>query len=207
MSEHTLEVYFDYASPFAYVGDARIDRELAQLPISIVRTPVYLRGFDIFKAGYPYSAAKSAYLARDLARCAERHGVPLGTPATMPVNGLYMLRAHVALTGTPELDAFRREAFRATWVDGANTSDPEVVVAIGERIGVDHHELAAAMGSASVKSELRANTERAIERGAFGVPAMFVDDELFWGQDRVDYVRARVERLTCGGAMMSDPDE
>jgi 2-hydroxychromene-2-carboxylate isomerase len=202
-----IEFCFDYASPFAYLADYLVDRDFADLPADIERRPVYLRGFELFKQGLPYSAAKTAYLARDLTRCAEHVNVPVGAPARMPINGLYMLRAHIALAGRPAQELFRKAAFRATWVDGADTSDPEVVVQLGETIGVDHRELAAAMGTPAVKAELRANTDRAIDRGVFGVPTFFIGDEMFWGHDRLEYVRRHVERLACGDAEMSDPDD
>jgi len=202
-----IEICFDYASPFAYLADYAVDRDFGDLPAEIVRTPVYLRGFETFREGMPYSGAKTGYLARDLTRCADHLNVPLGTPAKMPINGLYMLRAHIALHGRPEQDLFRKVAFRATWVDGADTSDAEVVVALGETIGVDHRELAAAMSTSAVKIQLRSNTDGAIGRGAFGVPSFFVEDDLYWGHDRLEYVRRHVERLACGDAEMSDPDD
>ncbi len=207
MERPVIEFCFDYASPFAYLADCVVDRDFGDLPAEIVRTPVYLRGFELFKQGLPYSAAKTAYMARDLTRCADHANVPVGAPAKMPINGLYMLRAHIALAECPEQELFRKAAFRATWVDGADTSDPEVVVQLGETIGVDHRELAAEMSTPSVKNRLRANTDRAVERGVFGVPMFFVEDEMYWGHDRLEYVRRRVERLACGDAEMSDPDE
>jgi 2-hydroxychromene-2-carboxylate isomerase len=206
MSRPAVEICFDYASPFAYLADARVDRELAGLAVDVVRTPVYLRGFEQFRERLPYPAAKAAYLTRDLARCARHYDVPLGAPARMPVNGLYMLRGHVFLEGRPEQDDYRRALFRATWVDGKNTSDAEVVVAVAESIGIDHRELAAGMAQPAVKERLRANTERAIARGAFGVPTLFVGSEMYWGQDRLDIVRRDLEELALGDARMSDVD-
>lgn len=207
MDRPVIEFCFDYASPFAYLADYLVDRDFGDLPVEIRRIPVYLRGFELFSQGMPYSGAKTAYLARDLTRCAEHANVPVGVPAKMPINGLYMLRAYIALDGRPEQELFRKAVFRATWVDGADTSDPEVVVQLGETIGVDHRELAAAMSTPAVKNRLRANTDSAIARGAFGVPTLFVEDQMYWGHDRLEYVHRHVERLACGDAEMSDPDD
>jgi 2-hydroxychromene-2-carboxylate isomerase len=207
MAQPVVELYFDYASPFSYLADYRVESELAGLPIELRRIPVYLRGFEAFREAPPFSAAKLHYLAIDLARSARYHDVPLGVPAVIPVNGLYMLRGHVFLEGRPELDAFRRAAWRATWVDGANTSDPEVVMTLADEVGIDRRELAAGIGSAAVKNKLRENTERAVERQAFGVPTFYVGDEMFWGQDRLGHVRRYVEEMASGGAMLADLDE
>lgn len=181
----TVELCFDYASPFSYLADSRIDAVLAALPVTVRRVPVYLRGFDAFRDGVPFSAAKLRYLRLDLARCARAHGIPLGPLRARPIDGLHLLRAHLALDGLPEQDAFRRAAWRATWVDGLDTSDPEIVMAVARDAGVDRGSLAQDMRAAAVKARLRANTERAIARHAFGVPTIYVGDEMFWGNDRL----------------------
>ena len=207
MSGTTIEFYFDYASPWSYIADLRIQREFADLPVTIERIPAYLRGFEQFRDAVPYSSAKMAYLAKDMIRCASFYEAPLAPPPVFPINGLYLLRAHIALINRPECDAFREAAFRATWVDGANVSDPEVVVDVAARVGVERTELATAMASSETKATLRSNTDGAIERGVFGVPTMFVGDEMFWGQDRLDFLHHHVEALACAVTSMSDPSD
>lgn len=206
MSQPVIEMLFDYASPWSYVADLRVERELAGLPVQLRRVPVYIRGLPAFSEGLPYSSAKLAYLGRDLVRVARELEVPLGK-VRFPVNGLYLLRAHVALEGRPELDAYRREAWRATWVDGANVEDPSVVVDIAASVGIDRAELSAGMAQPTIKQRLRANTEVAVDRQVFGVPTFFVGDEMFWGQDRVDALRTHVERLVCSVEAVSEPSD
>jgi 2-hydroxychromene-2-carboxylate isomerase len=206
MSTPVIELLFDYASPWSYLADWRVDRELSDLPVQIRRTPIYLRGLEAFKDGLPYSPAKLAYLGRDLHRCAKRHGVPFGK-WKVPVNGLYMLRGHVFLEGRAEQDAYRREVWRATWVDGANVDDPEVVVDVAAAAGVDRNEFATGIAQPTIKQRLRSNTDIAIERQVFGVPTLFVGDEMFWGQDRIGQLRRHVEELVCSVDAVTDPDD
>jgi 2-hydroxychromene-2-carboxylate isomerase len=149
-----VEFCFDYASPWTYIADVRVEEALAGLPYEI----------------------------------------PLNMPGNFPINGLYLLRATSFLRDRPECDAYRKAAYRATWVDDRNVSDPAVALEIGVELGLDREELSAGSASPAVKERLRANTERAIERGAFGVPTFFVGEEVFWGQDRLDFVRREVER-------------
>jgi 2-hydroxychromene-2-carboxylate isomerase len=176
------------------MADCRIQEALTGLPVNIEYTPVYLRGFEMFRSGMPYTSAKLAYIVRDMQRCASFHGLPLTLPHNFPINGLYLLRATLSLEGRPERDAYRRAAFRATWVDNRNVSDPAVALSIGVDLGLDEEELFAGMASGAVKEKLKANTEKATERGAFGVPSFFVGEDMFWGQDRLDFVRRAVER-------------
>jgi 2-hydroxychromene-2-carboxylate isomerase len=189
-----VEFCFDYASPWTYIADARVKEVLAGLPVEVRHTPVYLRGFEMFRSGMPYTSAKFAYIVRDMQRCAAFYEIPLNIPRNFPINGLHLLRATLFLRDRPEGDAYREAAYRATWVDDRNVSDPAVALEIGVESGVDREELSAGSTSPAVKEALKANTERAIERGAFGVPTFFVGEEMFWGQDRLDFVRREVER-------------
>jgi 2-hydroxychromene-2-carboxylate isomerase len=189
-----VEFCFDYASPWTYIADLRVEEALAGLPVEIHYTPVYLRGFEMFRSGMPFTSAKLSYIVKDLQRCAAFYEVPLNMPRNFPINGLHLLRATLFLQDRPEFDAYRKAAYRATWVDDRNVSDPAVALEIGVELGLDGGELSAGSASAAVKERLRANTEGAIERGAFGVPTFFVGEELFWGQDRLDFVRREVER-------------
>lgn len=189
-----VEFCFDYASPWTYIADVRVEEALAGLAVDIRYTPVYLRGFEMFRSGMPYTSAKLSYIVKDMQRCAAFYEIPLKIPGNFPINGLHLLRATLFLRDRPECDAYRKAAYRATWVDDRNVSDPAVALEIGVELGLDREELSAGSVSPAVKQQLKANTERAIERGAFGVPSFFVGEELFWGQDRLDFVRREVER-------------
>jgi 2-hydroxychromene-2-carboxylate isomerase len=189
---------FDYASPWTYIADCRVEEALTGLPVDIQYVPVYLRGFEMFRSGMPYTPAKLAYIARDMQRCASFHDIPLNPPHNFPINGLHLLRATVALEGRPQCDAYRRAAYRATWVDDRNVSDPAVAMDIAVELGLEREELSAAVASPAVKDALKEHTEAAIARGAFGVPTFFVGKEMFWGQDRLDFVRREAERLLSG---------
>jgi 2-hydroxychromene-2-carboxylate isomerase len=191
----TVEFCFDYASPWTYIADCRIDEALTGLPVAVQYTPVYLRGFEMFRSGMPYTSAKLAYIVRDMQRCAPAYGIPLNVPSNFPINGLYLLRATVSLEGRPECEAYRKAAYRATWVDDRNVSDPAVALDIGVELGLAKDEFSAGMASSAVKEKLKSNTEKTVERGAFGVPTFFVGEEMFWGQDRLEFVRREVERI------------
>ncbi len=133
----TVEFCFDYASPWTYIADCRIEEALAGLSVDIRYTPVYLRGFEMFRSGMPYTSAKLAYIVRDMNRCAPFYGIPMTQPTHFPINGLYLLRATLSLEGRPEGEAYRRAAYRATWVDDRNVSDPTVALDIGVELGLD----------------------------------------------------------------------
>ncbi len=189
-----VEFCFDYASPWSYLAESRIEKALEGLPVQIQRIPVYLRGFEMFRSAMPFPPAKLAYIMKDLQRFASLYDIPIKTPANFPINGLYLLRGTLSLEECPEWDTYRQAAFRATWADDRNVSDPGTAIEIAVESGLDREKFSAGIASPAIKEKLKANTERTVARGAFGVPTFFVGDEIFWGQDRLDFVRREVER-------------
>jgi len=195
-SAGTVDYYFDYASPWAFLADKLLERDLAG--VALAHRPIYLRGLESFSKGMPYTAAKLQYIARDLARCAEYEGVALAPPASFPVDGLQLLRgAHVAIE-RGAFDRFHRGAFDATWAEAKDVAQKSVAAKIlADAIGSTEAAALEAMAAQPVKDRLRDETARAVERGVFGTPTWFVrresSDEMFWGHDRIGYV-ARAAR-------------
>jgi len=183
----TVSFLFDYASPWAYLANELLEKELAGIPVDF--QPVYLRGFESFSKGMPFTPAKLAYIGRDFARCTKYRGVAVCQPSVFPINGLHALRGALAARQLGQFGEFHRAAFRAAWAEDRNISSAEVVLDLATELGFDRADFSTRVASAEVKGELRHLTENAIERGAFGVPSFLVGEELFWGHDRMDYVR------------------
>lgn len=176
----SIEFLYDYASPWSFLADQIVERKLPST--TIVRRPVYLRGFEAFSTGIPYSSAKLVYIVKDFERCAAHEGVTIRMPTRFPLNGLHALRAAIAAQEAGTFPAFHAAMFRAAWQEDRDISDREVVREIAAQHGVSEFETKA------VKDKLRADTEAAVARGVFGVPTFFVGDEMFWGHDRLDFV-------------------
>jgi 2-hydroxychromene-2-carboxylate isomerase len=179
-----VELLFDYASPFSYLACELAPRALPGATIELC--PVYLRGFEAFTKGIPFSPPKLAYLIRDLRRCAEEAEVTVTMPPTFPVNGLHALRGALAARRAGVLDRYHMPMFRAAWRDGRDISKREVVTEIAIELGLT--EVAAGLEDAAIKDELRAVTDAAARRGVFGVPTFFVGTDMFWGHDRMHHV-------------------
>jgi 2-hydroxychromene-2-carboxylate isomerase len=187
-----IEFLFDYASPWAYLASELIARRLTGFAITY--RPVYLRGFDAFKTGIPYGATKLQYVMRDLYRVSTHEKIEVRVPSVFPLNGLYALRAALVALDKGGFADYHRAMFHAAWREDRDISSKEVVLDIAAAAGQERAALAAAIDSPAIKERLKADTARAAERGVFGVPTFFVGDELFWGQDRIDYVaRAATE--------------
>jgi 2-hydroxychromene-2-carboxylate isomerase len=196
MAMSRVEFLFDYASPHAFLASVSLGAKLPNAEIEY--RPVYLRGFESFSKGIPFSAPRIAYMMVDLQRCAADCGVEIRMPAAFPVNGLYALRGAIAAQRAGKLAVYHDVMFQAVWQRGRDISQKETVAAIAAELGLP--EVAGALDDPSIKEELRKSTEAAAKRGVFGVPTFFVGAEMFWGHDRMHHVARALERATAGAA-------
>ena len=189
----TVDFYFDFGSPAAYLAWTQLPKLCADTGATLVWQPLLLGGvFQATGNRAPISVPlKGSYLFVDLARFAKRYGVPLVMNPHFPINTLHLMRAAVGLQRRADarFEAYCAAMFRAIWVDAINLGDPAVLAATLTGAGCDPAALLALSAEPEVKEALKARTDAAVQRGIFGAPTMFVGDQMFWGQDRLDFVR------------------
>ena len=187
-----LEFFFDYGSPYSYLADSRLPALAERTGAELTYRPMLLGG--VFKATGNQSPAvqpceaKRAYGFLELRRWVAHLGVPFEGNPHFPINTLLLMRTAVAAQHAGVFELFHRAVYPAFWAEGENLGEPEVVGRVVEKTGLDARALLEAAGSPDVKAELRAATEEAVARGAFGAPTFFVGDEMFFGNDRLDFV-------------------
>jgi 2-hydroxychromene-2-carboxylate isomerase len=189
----TAEFYFDVGSPATYLAWTQMPTICAQVGATLVYKPMLLGG--VFQATGNASPAtvpaKGSYMTTDLGRFAQRYGVPFRMNLHFPINTLQLMRATIGvqLRQPERLDALLTALFNALWVDGVNLNDIAQVGATLVAAGFDPTQILALVNDADIKAALKANTEEAVARGVFGAPTVFVGDAMFFGQDRLDFVR------------------
>ncbi len=186
-----LVVYHDVASPFSYLGVARVGELARRRGVPLIFKPILL-GALFRQIGTPevplfaMSAPRQAWMGADLFAQAARWGVPFQFPACFPVRSVLPQRVCLA---APEATL---PLYRALWADGRDIGQPEVVAEVLTAAGLDAPALLGAAASAPVKAALHANTAEAESIGVCGVPSFHVRGRhLLWGQDRLH----QVERL------------
>ncbi len=187
-----VEFYFDVGSPASYLAWTQIAQLAERHGAEVVYQPMLLGG--VFKAtgnASPASVpAKGRYTRIDFERFARRYQVPFAQNPFFPINTMQLMRGAVALLNSDQFRPYVDAVFRAIWVDGQNMGDPDVVARVLGGQGFDVAGLLQQINDPAVKERLRQITERAIERGVFGAPTFFVEEEMFFGQDRLDFVEA-----------------
>jgi 2-hydroxychromene-2-carboxylate isomerase len=193
MTTKSVEFYFDFGSPAAYLAYTQLPHLCADTGAALVWKPMLLGG--VFQATGNRSPAevpaKRPYMNADLKRFAARYGVPFRHNPNFPINTLLLMRGATGLQmREPErFRAYVDAVYHAMWVEPQNLNDPATVGAVLQAAGFDAGQLLALANAQEVKDRLKANTEEAVQRGVFGAPTMFVGDQMFWGQDRLDFVR------------------
>lgn len=192
----TVEFFFDFGSPTSYLAWTQLPQIAAAAGAEIVWRPMLLGG--VFKATGNQSPvsipAKGRYMLQDLARFATRYGVPLAFNPHFPINTLTLMRGAAGYLGTPQFASYVRAMFEALWVQQKNLGKAEVVAEVLVAAGLDVAEFERLVSDEAVKERLKETTEEAIKRGVFGAPSFFVDNQLHFGQDRLDFVAEALTR-------------
>ena len=183
-----LEFFYDFTSPYSYLASERVEALAARAGAALHWRPFLLGG--VLKATGNRAPieipAKGKHMLVDLARWAGERGIPFRFPAIFPVPSILALRAALAAARRGQLVPFTHAVFRAVWTEGKEIGTPEQLAAVLQAAGLDGPGLVVA--APAEKETLVKQTQEAVERGAFGAPAFFVGQEMFVGNDRMEFV-------------------
>ena len=200
MATPTLELFWDFSSPYSYLGTTQADALAKRTGATLVWKPMLLGG--VFKAIGQVEApiltwgdAKRMHTLKDLQRWADYFGVPFRFPSRFPMNSLKAMRAWLALPEERRA-GFRERAYRAAWAEDRDLTDDAT---LRELIGDGADEILAATQRPEIKQALLDATNEAVKRGVFGAPTWIVtgrdgSEELIWGQDRIPLVERALTR-------------
>lgn len=192
MSRPAPEFLFDFGSPNAYLSHEAIPAIEKRIGVQFYYVPVLLGG--IFKATNNKSPVetlagirnKPEFHAVETQRFLKRYHVqPYVMNPHFPVNTLNLMRAAVAAQLEGVFETYIDAAFHHMWREPKKMDDPAVAVAAITSSGLDGAKLFARAQEPEVKAKLVENTQRAVERGAFGSPTFFVGNEMFFGKEQL----------------------
>lgn len=184
-----LEFFFDYVSVYSYLANSQLDALGAS---EIIYRPMLLGAVMQATGNRPPAtvAAKGNYLRSDMYRWAEVYGIPLTWNPVFPLNTIHALRIAIVAQRRNEFAEAHKALFEAAWVSRIDIGQPGELAQVVADAGLDAGAYATAIAEQDVKDELKSNTDEAVARGVFGAPSMFVGDDMFFGNDRFEFVRA-----------------
>ena len=184
-----LEFFYDYVSVYSYLAN-HVVSQLGN-DVEVAYRPMFLGAVMQATGNRPPAtvAAKGSYLIKDVYRWVDHYDIPFKFNAIFPQKTLGALRLAIAAQRRGAFDRVHPLLFEAAFVTDRDLGDPAVLADIVNAAGLDVEELQADMSDQSIKDELKANTDEAVERGAFGAPTFFVGKQMFFGNDRFDFIR------------------
>lgn len=187
MSTRPMKLYFDFISPYAHLAWRQLPRLKQSTGKEIEPVPVLLAAMLTANGqkGPAEIPSKRLYTFKNVLRLAHEHGVSMSLPKAHPFNPLLALRL---ATLHPNLI---EPLFAAIWEGGPGADDPEVLARHLSSLGHDGEALVSSAGQA--RELLKQHTQEAMDAGAFGVPSILVDGELFWGFDSFPHIERFVQ--------------
>jgi 2-hydroxychromene-2-carboxylate isomerase len=194
-----VQFYFDFVSPYAWLAAHQLGAVRDATGVKFRFVPVLFAGLldrhaNVGPAEIP---AKRRYTFADAQRWAVHLGLEFRSPPAHPFNPLKPLRVASAVDNDEERQALSLRLLDATWSNGQDITADAIVQQIADGVSLDGKALLARAQSEDIKQRLRQQTDAAVAAGVFGVPSFVVDDEIFWGNDRLPFLQAYLQgRLT-----------
>ena len=194
MASRTVRFYFDFISPYSWLAlreseafardhDVRWDLRPVVYAVLLDRTGLI---------GPAETPAKRCYSFYDVARCAASLGARFTGPPEHPFRSLEALRTVCLFRTDPRAPALALRLADACWEEGRPLTEIAVLEEAVAEVGLDARDLRARISEGVVKEELQRLTAEALALGAFGVPTFALEDELFWGHDRMPHLAGRL---------------
>jgi 2-hydroxychromene-2-carboxylate isomerase len=186
-----VKLFFNFRSPYCYLASKTLWPIIDDYNTKIIWRPV--GGWDLRSS--PDRAKSKLPIARqDIARFAKRLNISLTPP---PITTDPTMAGAVSLLAEERglLRPFIIEIMNKEWAEGLDIGDPKVLLEVGNKIGLDGSEVTAALTDEKRLKQLQQNAKEAEENGVIGVPTFVIGEQIFWGQDRIDFVLEELQQL------------
>ena len=198
-----IRFYFSFRSPYAWLAAEQLDAQLGDLDVPIELLPIYPTA-EIFPNDPAKMPDKIAYMVQDILRLTRERGLTVRFPPPADpdwsLSHAAFLHAHRAGVGRPLMLAL----FRKRWAEGLDLGEDAVLADAARAVGLDPDAIVAAAHAEPLRADASAGWQRAVERDRiFGVPSFVYAGKLYWGQDRMHFLRSAVVRKSrnaAGGA-------
>jgi 2-hydroxychromene-2-carboxylate isomerase len=200
MNSRTVELIFDFVSPNAYMTWWPLRDLVRETGAELNVVPVFLGGMHRLTGNAPPMVrdaevkGKNEYAMLEMQRFLKKHGLSkFQMNPGFPFNSITLQRMLLAADQDGRGVQFVEGMLPAIWEQGLDVSNPEAVAAAVDAAGFDAADLYNRAQSDEIKQGLIDNTQAAVERGAFGIPTIYIGDEMFFGKERLGQIK---EELT-----------
>tara|TARA_B100001123_G_C15122077_1_gene951778 strand:+ start:515 stop:1102 length:588 start_codon:yes stop_codon:yes gene_type:complete len=186
----TFEFYFDFASPYSFIAHKEIRKIEKEYSIKIKYMPILLGGL-LKLAGIQPNAdipIKAKYMIRDCKLWAEKYGITFKFNNYFPIKTLDLMRCVLVAEKKNFSQEFINKIYDGIWKDGLNLNDNKIINKLLKNLDINPEIFLTEASNPLIKEELKKKTNDAFLKGIFGTPSFVINNKVFWGQDRLEFV-------------------
>ena len=193
----SFDFFFDFASPYSYLAHKQIRNIERQNKIKINYKPILLGGLlklaEIRAAAFIPTKAK--FMIKDCKLFAEKFNITFKFNSYFPIQSLNLMRGVLVAEKEKKDSPYIDEFFDATWKDGLNLNNQKVIDKILKNLTFNPEIFKLQISEQTIKNELKKRTNDAFLKGVFGAPSFIVNNKMFWGQDRLEFVLIEAQKI------------
>ena len=191
-----IDFYFDFSSPYAYIGYKEIKKLEKKNPFKIKFMPIFLGGLHNAAGITPaaFIKLKSKYMIEDTKLVSKKKNISFHFNSYFPIKTVNFMRGVLIAEKDNSEKNFIEKIFNAIWMDGLNMNDPIVINKVLKNIDLNPEIFLKKVSDQKVKDKLRKLTDDALKKKIFGVPTFVVNKKMFWGQDRLSYAIDEIKK-------------
>ena len=186
----SIEFYFDFSSPYAYLGFKEIKKYEKKYPFQIKYMPIFLGGLHNSAGITPaaFNKIKSKHMIQDTKLVAIKKNIKFSFNSYFPIKTVNFMRGAIIAKDDNYEKIYVEKIFDSIWRDGLNMNDENIIQKVLKNLNVNPKTFALRATSSTIKDSLKRKTSEAYEKGIFGAPTFISNNKLFWGQDRIEFV-------------------
>ena len=191
-----IDFYFDFSSPYAYIGYKEIKKLEKKNPFKIKFMPIFLGGLHNAAGITPaaFIKLKSKYMIEDTKIVSKKKNISFHFNSYFPIKTVNFMRGVLIAEKDNSEKNFIEKIFNAIWMDGLNMNDPIVINKVLKNIDLNPEIFLEKVSDQKTKDKLRKLTDDALKKKIFGVPTFVVNRKMFWGQDRLSYAIDEIKK-------------
>ncbi|MDC0472444.1 2-hydroxychromene-2-carboxylate isomerase [Pelagibacteraceae bacterium] len=192
----SFEFYFDFISPYSFLAHQEIKKIENKFSIKIKYKPILLGGLhNLHGIKAPaFIPSKAKFMIRDCKMIAEKNKIKFKFNSYFPIKTLNLMRGVLIAQEDDFKNFYIDKVFDAIWRDGLNMNDQNIIDKVLKNIEVNPKTFLLRSSTQNIKTLLKKKTDEAYEKGIFGAPTFLVNNKIFWGQDRLEYVLAEAKK-------------
>lgn len=192
----SIEFYFDFSSPYAYIGYKEMMNYQKKNSFKINFMPIFLGGLHNSAGITPaaFIALKSKYMIKDTKLVSEKKKIKFMFNSYFPIKTINFMRGAIIAEKDNFQKVYIEKIFNAIWRDGLNMNDPTVINKVHKNMDLNPEIFMSEARDQKIKNKLKVLTNDALKKGIFGAPSFIVNKKMFWGQDRLSYAIEEIKK-------------